>query len=444
MAFSSFKIILAIENFPPQTFAGTEIYVLNLARYLRQKNHSVSIVIPHSESGEYEYEGFKVYKYKISSKSTADELNGFIPPVGIDEFESILNKLEPDLVHFHSFNRVMNSWHFKAAKQMGTRIVFTTHVAGLFCMRGDLCYKGKVICDGKIRSHRCMACYVHQKIGYPILSELLALGFNFPNLFLPWLRNFKPFLYSVRKKKEDLKRIDRYTDKIISISKWMLDTYKINGLKNVVQIVHEIVKGGFQSSETIADDVDIVPPSLNQKKDKIKLIFVGRLYPIKNIELLLEALSLVDFSRFNLTMAVIPDKNSSSYYTKIKGKYDSMGFNDWHENVSDQELKQRISSSDMLCLPSKSEVAPLVVKEAFNCGVPILGSDIPAIKELVTHGKNGLLFNVNDMESLKQLLCDMINDRSILLNLKKNVVPMTDISLFYQKIEETYKEVMEI
>ena len=80
-------------------------------------------------------------------------------------------------------------------------------------------------------------------------------------------------------------------------------------------------------------------------------------------------------------MVVIPDKDSKSYYDKIRTKYNSMGFKDWHENLSAEEVKQLISSSDMLCLPSRSEVAPLVIHEAFNCGVPVLGLSLIHISE---------------------------------------------------------------
>lgn len=439
---SHMKILFGLNGFFPANFAGTEVYILGLARYLREQGHTVNIITPSSESRSYEYERIQVYQYKVQPYSLSEELNGFKPPYGLDEFSSILNKLKPDLVHFHSFNRVMNAWHIKAAKQMGTRIVFTTHVAGLFCMRGDLLYKDKTVCEGKIRSHRCMACYLHQKIGYPILSELLAFGVNLSLLFFPWIKNYKPFFYAVRKKKKDICDIAKYSDKIISISKWMIETYRINGIENVIPIVQEIVKRGFQSSETIADDVDIVPPSLNQKKDKIKLIFVGRLYPIKNLEILLDALSQINYSKFDLIMAIIPDKNSSDYYKTIRAKYDLMGFKSWHENVSAKEVKQLISSSDMLCLPSRSEVAPLVIHEAFNCGVPILGSNIPAIREMVVHEKNGLLFNSNSLDSLKRTLDVIMADSSLIPILRNNVSQMSDINLVYKRIEEVYKEMV--
>ena len=188
--------------------------------------------------------------------------------------------------------------------------------------------------------------------------------------------------------------------------------------------------------------MDIVPPSLNQKKDKIKLIFVGRLYPIKNVEILLDALSQIDYSKFDLIIAIILDKNSSAYYKSIRAKYDSMDFKSWHENISSEEVKQLILSSDMLCLPSRSEVAPLVIHEAFNCGVPILGSDIPAIREMVVNEKHGLLFKSNSLDSIKRTLNVIMADSSLIPILRNNVSQMSDINLVYKRIEEVYKEMV--
>lgn len=425
----TFKIIFALNAFFPENHAGTEVYVLQLARYLRRGGYVVNFVIPSIESGEYEYDGFEVYKYRVATKSSNAELNSLISPVGIDEFASVLDKVKPDLVHFHSFNRVTNVWHIRRAQQMGTRIVFTTHVAGLFCMRGDLFYKGMTLCDGKIRLHRCMACYMHHKISHVALSEFIALAVNVSLLLFPWIKNFKPFFYAVRKKKKDLELISKKTDKIISIAKWMVETYRINGVENVVPIVQEVSNNSTKAGSLKASD-------------KINLIFVGRLYPIKNIELLLEALSLVDHAKFNLTMAVIPDKDSKKYYDTIRNKYDSLGFKDWHENVTPEKVRELVSLSDILCLPSKSEVSPLAIKEAFDCGKVVLGSDIPAIRELVTHGKNGLLFESNKLESLKIILESMLTDTNLLASIKENVSPMTDMNLVYQQIEKVYAELL--
>jgi len=57
-------------------------------------------------------------------------------------------------------------------------------------------------------------------------------------------------------------------------------------------------------------------------------------------------------------------------------------------------------SFDVLAVPSFTEGQGLVVLEAFRAGVPVVASDIPALRELVQEGRTGWLFDPRDVGSL--------------------------------------------
>lgn len=46
----------------------------------------------------------------------------------------------------------------------------------------------------------------------------------------------------------------------------------------------------------------------------------------------------------------------------------------------------------------------MTVLEAFACGKPVIASKLGAMKELVQHGKTGLLFNPGDVDDLEATL----------------------------------------
>jgi glycosyltransferase involved in cell wall biosynthesis len=429
---NNLKVFLALNSFFPNGCGGTEVYALGLARYLREKNHDVFILIPCKETNcsKYIYDGFTVYQYPVNPLDNILKKKDLNCLAGLDCFKGILSLTKPDVIHFHSYNRAMNSRHIRLAYDMGIKTVFTSHLAGLFCARGDLFYKNTRPCDGKIRLHRCMSCYIHQKHKLFYCSGIVAFGINLFILLFPWIKQYKPSLNFIKRKKEELRNLNKYCDKIISISKWMLNTYALNGTTKAIAICQEVSKNKVKIERHL------------RRGNKISLIFIGRLYPIKNIELLLNALSSFDKFLFDLTMTVIPNENSMDYYHKIKGKYKLLGYNKWHEKVSQEKVKDLLKSSDLLCLPSISEVAPMVIKEAFDCEIPVIGSDITPISEIVTHGKDGLLFETNNVESLKKQLNQLITDKSLLAKLKNNVRAMTDITDVYRAIEKQYQLLM--
>jgi glycosyltransferase involved in cell wall biosynthesis len=59
---------------------------------------------------------------------------------------------------------------------------------------------------------------------------------------------------------------------------------------------------------------------------------------------------------------------------------------------------------DALVVPSRTEGQGLVVLEAFRAGVPVIASDIPAFRLLVTEGESGWLFDLDRPAALEEAL----------------------------------------
>ena len=52
---------------------------------------------------------------------------------------------------------------------------------------------------------------------------------------------------------------------------------------------------------------------------------------------------------------------------------------------------------------------PLVIHEAFQAGIPVVGARIGGIAELVTHGQNGWLYEPTSAGDLASALQDLID-----------------------------------
>lgn len=65
-----------------------------------------------------------------------------------------------------------------------------------------------------------------------------------------------------------------------------------------------------------------------------------------------------------------------------------------------ERLKQLLSESVALLIPSLEDNCPMVVLEAAAAGVPAIGSHIGGIPGLIDHGVTGFLFSINDRQAL--------------------------------------------
>lgn len=72
-----------------------------------------------------------------------------------------------------------------------------------------------------------------------------------------------------------------------------------------------------------------------------------------------------------------------------------------------------LSRCRVLVLASESEGRPNIVLEAMAAGVPVVAAGIPAVQEMVKHGRNGLLFPVGDWRSLAKQLDALLDDPAL-------------------------------
>lgn len=71
----------------------------------------------------------------------------------------------------------------------------------------------------------------------------------------------------------------------------------------------------------------------------------------------------------------------------------------FHESLTSRQVSSLLHHSDAMILFSNYETFGVVVVEAFACGLPVIGTSIPALQELIG-SENGILVDVGDVEAL--------------------------------------------
>lgn len=426
------KIVFALSSFYPDHRAGTETYVLNLAKELVELGYRVSVVFPAvgKPSTEYIYEGIQVFSFSVPLKVSTHELNGLAASSGLNEFKKILNKIKPDIFHLHSLSRSLHAEHIKVASKMGVKTVFTGHLGSTFCVTGDLLLFSNEPCNAHIENQRCLSCFIFKKKNHKIqTSKLIALFAN--GIMNTVLKEKFPAFNIVKNKSYQFSLLKRFCNHNVAIAAWIEKAYLINGLENV-SIITQGVDKYFISTNRVS-----------KTNKSVNIIFVGRMHPDKGVHLVIKALEGLSEPNINLTIVTIPFADEMGYYYDIKKRFEKMGFTSWYENLSKEDVAKNIEFADILVLPStKNEAAPLVILEAFAKKVPVIGSDYIAIKEKINHNLNGLLFKNGDVQSLKEQLQRLMDEPRLIDQLSNNIEEVSTFEEVAREHDEVYKELL--
>jgi glycosyltransferase involved in cell wall biosynthesis len=92
------------------------------------------------------------------------------------------------------------------------------------------------------------------------------------------------------------------------------------------------------------------------------------------------------------------------------GIRDDFRFAGW---VPHEQVPRYLHLSDIVVMPSQVEALALAYLEAQACGRVLIATDIAAAREVVAHGRTGLLFPVGDVAALAQLTLNAASDRAL-------------------------------
>lgn len=77
------------------------------------------------------------------------------------------------------------------------------------------------------------------------------------------------------------------------------------------------------------------------------------------------------------------------------------------------EIANLYQASDVVVSVAEVDGTPVSVLEAMACGVPVIASDLPSLREWITPGENGLLVSASDPQSLAQAIIQLSKDKDL-------------------------------
>lgn len=145
--------------------------------------------------------------------------------------------------------------------------------------------------------------------------------------------------------------------------------------------------------------------------DGIRCIAVARLIERKGLAHLLHAWSLLERGRYRLE--IIGDGPEEGRLRAVAADLGIDGEVYFAGALDRTPLAERYRQADLFTLTPSDEAFGNVFAEALACGLPIVGSNIGGIPELVRHGENGLLVSPGDPGELAGAIRRLADNRML-------------------------------
>lgn len=149
-------------------------------------------------------------------------------------------------------------------------------------------------------------------------------------------------------------------------------------------------------------------PASGGAEPEFDLIFVGRLAPIKRVDLFLAAVARVAARRPGTTAVIVgegPLRASLEEQAALLDLRARVVFAGRQQDVASWLRRSRV-----FVLTSDSEGLPLSAVEAMMCGLPVVAPAVGDLPDLVEEGVNGHLVREREAEAFVQPLLELLQD----------------------------------
>ncbi|HVS91709.1 MAG TPA: glycosyltransferase [Mucilaginibacter sp.] len=360
------KVLLVNRYHHPM--GGSETVYFNTARLLESKGHDVSFfAMDYPENLPSRQKDFFTKAFDFNSLSLKGKIknfkNFFYNGDARVKLEQLIDEVKPDIAHIHLFYGSLTSSILVALKKKGIPVVITAHDYRLICPAYIFLDGNNKICE-KCKGQKFFHCALNKcaKKSY-FVSTLFALEAYYRNIFYP---------------------PKSYIDNIAFVSDFSMKKhlqYRPDLKDKAVQLYNFTPK---RSTKNIVPD-----------KGEY-FLYLGRISSEKGILNLVNAfnerpgLKLIIAGAGPLLDEVLKKKNDNIEYR---------GF------VQGAELKGLVLDSSFVVVPSECyETLGMSAVEALALGKPVIAAKIGGLPEVVTHEKNGFLFDAFSLDGLLNIL----------------------------------------
>ncbi len=229
------------------------------------------------------------------------------------------------------------------------------------------------------------------------------------------------------------------SDALTAVSKYICDSTRESfGIKKPIKVIPNFVDiSRFKPDQTGCDRSELALP------DEKIIMHMSNYRPVKNADDVIRIFKIVNEKIPSKLLLVgdgpeAPNVLSLAERMGLKEKTIFLGGQDMVESV--------LCKADLFLLPSASEGFGLAALEALACGVPVIGSIVGGLPELITDGEVGFLEPIGDVEAMAKRSIEILSDDMLHQSMSKNARRLTvekfDTRDIVKEYHQFYEEVL--
>jgi glycosyltransferase involved in cell wall biosynthesis len=147
-------------------------------------------------------------------------------------------------------------------------------------------------------------------------------------------------------------------------------------------------------------DLNTFFPCVQRSENRFNVLFVGSVTVRKGIGYLLDAFQKLQCKHKHLTMVGGVSSGLDSTLKRVRGQDQISVLG----HVQQHRLREIMSASDVMVLPSVEEGLALVQAQAMACGCPVIASHNTGAQDLFTDGSEGFIVPIRDVDAIADRL----------------------------------------
>jgi len=391
------RVLLVTHRFPPDGVGGVERYVERLAAGLTAAGDEVTVLARQprrfprrpaltrdADAWRITGSGVRLEEFLVGSERT-EQL-----------FSEVCNEVDPEVVHVHHLIGI-SPRIVTLAQRRGAAVAWSLHDYYAPCPLVHLVKRSGEICAGPDEGEECA-------------RTCFAAGAAPSQRWPVRYRYFSAVLGAVES-------VLCPTEQLAQWALLMQPAARVTRLPLGVTVPAAELRPSSESRES--------------RESSLRITYLGTVAQHKGVLTLAEAIAAV---AADVALTVAGRLDDPSLQAEVDRR--SNGRVRWLGEYGSDDLPRLFSETDVLVAPSQvPEGFPLAPREALAHGVPVIGSRLPGLDDVVVHGRNGLLVDPRDVAGFATAIEAVACDRQLLGRLTQGA-KQTDIGSLQEHVVE--------